>query len=158
MIHVVAFTTTFLACFAYAFVAGGRPERFAMVAQLIAFVWGVFAISFRWTNWDGFPVGVAVSDLGLALALVVLALKSNRLWPVVLAGLQVSAVFAHVAKLLSFPLPTAGYAIFVQLWGWPMLLVTAFGTYKHRQRTRRNGPEKDWKPLWPHLTHADSTA
>jgi hypothetical protein len=157
MIHFFAFATTFLACFVYAFIAGGGPERFAMLAQLLAFVSTVFLISFRWTIWLGLPVGVALVDLGLAVALVLLALTANRLWPIILAGMQVATVFAHAARLLSFPLPTAGYAIFVQLWGWPMLFVTAFGTYRHRQRTRRYGPEKDWKPLWPHSVHASST-
>lgn len=150
MIHVVGFAAAFLACLVYAFVAGGRPERFAMLAQLAAFLFGLAVISFHWTNWRGFPIGVALADVGLSVALTGLALKANRIWPIVLAGLQVATLFAHVAKLLSIPVPTAGYAIFVQLWGWPMLLVTAVGTYKHHQRTKRRGSEQDWKPLWPH--------
>ena len=157
MIHFLAFTAAFLACFIYAFAAGGRPERLAMLAQLTAFVVGVLVISFQWTRWIGFPVGVALTDVGLALALIALALKANRMWPIVLAGMQVATVFAHMAKLLSFPLPTAGYAVFVQLWGWPMLFVTMIGIYKHRQRTRSFGKEKDWKPLWPHSIPTEST-
>lgn len=158
MIHVVGFAIAFLACFFYAFVAGGRPERVAMLAQLGAFLFGISVIAFHWTNWRGFPVGVAMADVGLAVALTALALKANRLWPMVLAGLQLATVFAHAAKVLSVPLPTAGYAIFVQLWGWPMLLVTAIGIYKHRERTKRHGSEQDWKPLWPRSVQAKFTA
>lgn len=154
MIHFLAFAAAFLACFVYSFVAGGRPERCAILAQLFAFLAGLFSISFHWTNWRGFPIGVALADGGLAIALTLLALKANRLWPIVLAGMQLATVFAHIAKVLSVPLPTAGYAIFVQLWGWPMLFVTALGTYKHRERTRRRGKEQDWKPLWPHSAQA----
>lgn len=121
-----------------------------MLAQLAAFLLTLVLMAFRWTLWRRFPVGVGLIDLILTFGLIVLALKANRLWPILLAGMQLATVFGHIAKLLSFPLPTAGYAIFVQLWAWPMLFVTAVGTYKHHQRTKRRGSEQDWKPLWPH--------
>jgi hypothetical protein len=157
MIHVLAFATAFFACFAYAFVAGGRPERYAILAQLMAFLVTLFLISFRWSSWLGLPVGVATADFALAVALIALALKANRLWTIVLAGMQVATVFAHLARFLSFPLPTAGYVIFVQFWAWPMLIVTTVGTYNHRVRTRRFGAEPDWKPLWPHPVQPEFT-
>ena len=150
MIHVLAFTATLLACLGYSLNAGGKPERVAILAQVTAFLFTVIVLSFRWTAFEHFPLGLAFIDVILAAALTLLALKANRLWPIILAGMQVATVFAHVAKALSFPLPAAGYAIFVQFWGWPMLIVTGLGTYKHRARTRRSGDEPDWKPLWPH--------
>jgi hypothetical protein len=128
-----------------------------MIAQLAAFLLSMFAISFHWIRFEHLPAGLALVDLALAAALTVLALKSNRLWPIVLAGMQVATIFAHFAKALSFPLPTAGYAIFVQFWAWPMLLVTAIGARNHRIRIRRLGEERDWKPLWPHSIRVDST-
>lgn len=149
MIHVIAFAATFLACFVYVFLAGGMPERLAMLAQFLAFLLSIFAISFRWMRFEGLPLGLVMIDVALAVALTLIALKANRLWPIVLAGMQVATLFAHLAKALSFPLPTAGYAIFVQFWGWPMLIVTALGTYNHRARIKRFGQERDWKPLWP---------
>lgn len=129
-----------------------------MLAQLGAFLSTLVVMSFRWTLWRGFPIGVALVDVALAIALTVLALKANRLWPIVLAGMQLATVFGHVARLLSFPLPTAGYAIFVQLWGWPMLIVTAIGIHKHHERTKGRGTERDWKPLWPRSAQTESMA
>lgn len=158
MIHVIAFAATFLICLTYVVLAGGKPERVAIFAQLIAFLLTLFAISFRWVRFAGLPEGLMVIDLGLAIGLVALALKANRLWPIVLAGMQVATIFAHAAKLLSFPLPAAGYAIFVQFWGWPMLIVTAIGTYNHAIRIRRIGLEPDWKPLWPSSPQLSSHA
>jgi hypothetical protein len=102
-------------------------------------------------------LGLALIDFALAGVLICLALKANRLWPILLAGMQVATVLAHLARALSFPLPTEGYGIFVQFWGWPMLIVTALGTYNHQSRARRFGGELDWKPLWPHLVQADFT-
>jgi hypothetical protein len=156
MIHILAFAATFLACLAYVFTVGGRPERAAIVAQLVALLLSMFAISFRWIRFEHLPAGLALADLALALALTALALKSNRLWPIVLAAMQLATIIAHLAKLLSFPLPAAGYAIFVQFWAWPMLVVTAIGARNHHIRIRRFGEERDWKPLWPHPVRADS--
>lgn len=150
MIHVFAFAAMMAVCFAFAFIAGGRPERVAMSAQLVAFALSLLAMSFTWSRWQELPVALAVIDVTLALGLTALALKANRLWPILLAGMQIAAVFAHLAMTLSFPLPTAGYAIFVQLWGWPMLIVSAGGTYCHKRRVAKHGEEQDWKPLWPH--------
>lgn len=156
MIHVIAFTATLLTCLVYVFIVGGRPERCAIVAQLVAFLLTVLVLSFRWTPFQHFPVALALIDLALAGILVSIALKANRLWPILLAGMQLATVFGHLAKALSFPLPTAGYGIFVQLWGWPMLIVTALGAYKHRRRAMKFGKEADWKPLWPHSLRAGS--
>ena len=150
MIHMFAFAAAFLACTVFVFFVGGKPERAAMLVQLLALLLSLSAISFRAIPGRGLPIGLALVDLGLALALCILALRANRIWPIVLAGMQIATLFAHLAKLLSFPLPAAGYVIFVQFWAWPMLIVTAVGTYRHRSRARRFGEEPDWKPLWPH--------
>lgn len=150
MIHMIAFAAAFLACLVYAFFAGGKPERAAILAQLVALLLSFTAISFRSIPVKGLPIGLALVDLALAVALSILAVRANRIWPIVLAGMQVATIFAHVARMLSFPLPAAGYVIFVQFWAWPMLIVTALGTYNHRSRTRRLGQERDWKPRWPH--------
>lgn len=154
MIHVIAFAATFLVCLIYVYSAGGGPERLAILAQLVAFLLSIVAISFRWMRFEGLPLGLVMIDVALAVALTFLSLKANRLWPIVLAGMQVATLFAHLAKILSFPLPAAGYAIFVQFWGWPMLIVTALGTYNHRARIEKYGPERDWKPLWPNSARA----
>ena len=157
LIHIAAFAVAFLACLLYVFIVGGKPERAAILAQLGAFLLSMIAISFHTIAAQHLPIGLALVDVFLALALTGLALRANRLWPIVLAGMQVATVFAHFARLLAFPLPPAGYVIFVQLWAWPMLIVTAIGARNHRLRVERFGVEQDWKPLWPHLVRTSFT-
>lgn len=157
MIHELAFATAFFACILYVSLVGGKPERTAIVAQLAAFLLSMIAISFHSIPARQLPVGLALVDVFLAFVLTGLALRANRLWPIVLAGMQVATVFAHFARLLAFPLPPAGYVIFIQLWAWPMLIVTAIGARNHRLRVERFGIEQDWKPLWPHLVRTSST-
>ena len=157
MIHKLAFAAAFLACILYVSIVGGKPERAAILAQLGAFLLSMIAISFHSIPVQHLPIGLALVDVFLALALTGLALRANRLWPIVLAGMQVATVFAHFARLLAFPLPPAGYVIFVQFWAWPMLIVTVIGARNHRLRVERFGVEQDWKPLWPHLVRTSST-
>ena len=157
MIHIASFAAAFLACLLYVFTVGGKPERTAILAQFGAFLMSMFAISFHSIPARHLPIGLALVDVILALALMALSLRANRLWPILLAGMQVATVFAHFARLLAFPLPPAGYVIFVQLWAWPMLIVTAIGAHNHHLRVGRWGDERDWKPLWPHSVRVNST-
>lgn len=148
MIRVGLFLTAFTLCAGYAFKAGGKPERVAMMAQLIALLlsssvafWrdsGVFATLIR---------GWLMIDLTLLLVLILVALRANRIWTIVLAGLQLAAIFAHLSKTLYPGLSPLGYAVFVQIWAWPMLIATALGVRNHRRRVAILGKEADWRPL-----------
>ena len=163
MIHIASFAVAFLACTMYALSAGGWPERTAMLAQLAALIislsTGFLHVSGKFYSliW-----GWAIADVGLAVALTLVALQANRYWTIVLAGLQVAAVLVHVAKMMFPTLPATGYAIFLQLWAWPMLIITAVGTWNHRQRSARFGSERDWKsslrPSTPSMPRKSSIA
>lgn len=146
MIHIASFAVAFLACSIYALFAGGWPERAAMLAQLGALILTLFT-GFLYVSgtFHSLVWGWAIADIGLAVALTLLALGANRYWTIILAGLQVAAVLVHVAKMMFPALPATGYAIFLQLWAWPMLIITAVGTWNHRQRSARFGSERDWK-------------
>lgn len=149
MAHIASFAVAFMACCMYTLFAGGWPERAAMLAQLgaliLTLITGFLYVS---GTFHSFIWGWAIADVGLAVVLTLLALQANRYWTIVLAGLQVAAVFVHVAKVLFPALPATGYAMFLQLWAWPMLIVTAVGTYNYRQRSARFGLERDWKTSW----------
>lgn len=158
MLHIIAFNLAFVTCLAYASWRGGAPERLAMVAQALANVFTILAIHFlpRASGFHSLAHALAAIDVVLLVALTALALRANRLWPIVLAGLQLTTVFVHLSKAVFPDFPAASYGIFAQFWAWPMLLATAWGTRNHRSRERMNGEERDWKPLWPHSVPASS--
>ena len=154
MIHIAAFHAVFFLCAWYALTAGGRPERAAMLAQAVALIltistqflrlFGDFAsLEFWWAIVDGL----------LLVALTMIALRADRIWPIVLAGLQLSASFVHLTKMIYSDLPASGYAVFLQMWAWPMLAVTAWGTRQHQKRIRCFGSEPDWKARRPQQVH-----
>lgn len=147
MIRILIFLTIFVACAWYAWRAGGQPERAAMLAQALALFitlsTGFLEVAGGFTN---LVAGWLLADVFLLLALIWLALRANRLWTIVLAGMHLAAIFAHLTKVIYPNLPAFGYAVFLQLWGYPMLLTTAIGVRKHQRRLRLQGADMDWKP------------
>ena len=117
-----------------------------MLAQAVALI---LTLSMRFVYVSGDFASLkfwwAIADGLLLVSLTLIALRANRLWPIVLAGLQLSASFVHLTKALYPDLPASGYAVFLQMWAWPMLAVTAWGTRQHQRRIRCFGSEPDWK-------------
>ena len=159
MIRIIVFELSFIACLIYAMRCGGKPERASAAALACANIVSIAAIYLpsRAAGFGSFAEPLAVIDFLLLLGLVWISLRANRLWTIVLSGLQLSLVLIHVSKALYPALPAASYGIFAQFWAWPMILAVAIGTRNHRRRTMASGDESDWKPLWPHTMPARSS-
>jgi hypothetical protein len=160
MMHIISFNVFLGMCLIYSWRCGGAPEKVAMLAQVAAAALTIIAIHFlpHSANFAGLAKALVMIDVALLISLMWLALRANRLWTIVLAGLQLSTVVVHLSKAVFPALPAASYGIFAQFWAWPMLITTALGTHYHRMRIREHGEERDWKPLWPHSVRANCTA
>jgi hypothetical protein len=152
MIHILAFNALLLACLLFSLICGGGPEKAAMLSLVSAALLTIFAIHFlpSEARFTGSAGALAFIDVSLFIALVCLALRANRYWTIVLAGLQLATIFVHTSKAMFPALPNVSYGIFAQFWAWPMLLTAAVGIFCHRKRIRKYGAERDWKPFWPH--------
>ncbi|MCW3796509.1 hypothetical protein OMW55_01620 [Sphingomonas sp. BN140010] len=147
MIRLGLFLAAFFLCATYAYKVGGQPERAAITAQGFALIITLSTELLRGSVTFSFLVwGWLVADTLLIFMLIALALRANRIWTMVLAGLQLAAIFAHVAKALYPQLPPLAYALFLQFWGWPMLVCTMAGTLNHRSRVLRGVSQPEWKP------------
>ena len=117
----------------YAAAKGGRPER-----------WGaaIVAVGMVLSNVAGFrsghvhiavdPMLVAV-DVTMAIALIVLAVKSDRFWPLWVAMLQLDAVFTHVV-MLAHSTPPFSYGLALWMFGLPLPVLVGLGTLRYRVR------------------------
>lgn len=83
---------------------------------------------------------------GLALvALIVIALKANRFYPILLAGCQLVSLMTHFASgLLRTGYPLA-YALFNLLPFYCMIAIFTGGLLAHLRRFRRLGPYPSWR-------------
>ncbi|WP_295560577.1 hypothetical protein [uncultured Sphingomonas sp.] len=132
----------------YAGVRGGGPERWAASLLVAAYALGLpVHLALRGAGYDTALLGGAAIDVVLLVALIWLAHRSTRYWPLWLAGWQFAAVVAHLAKMLDPTMQATGYAVQAQVWGYPMVIALAIGAWRHCRRRRAGDADPDWKSL-----------
>lgn len=144
----ILFLVLLVCCCGYSLIRGGAPERIGAGLQVGAFALNLpvhFLLDA--SGYRSAIVGTAAIDVLLLVALIVLAWRSTRFWPLWVAGWQLAAIVAHLAKGLDPGMLPAGYAIQAQIWAYPMLLATAAGTFRHRRRVAAGDPDPAWKPM-----------
>lgn len=104
----------------YAWVRGGRPERF-VAASLAAVDLTMVLLSAG--IWHRFQLAPVMLDALLLAILFHQALTSNRWWPMAAAAFQVVAVSARIAPTVD-PL-TRSIAAYVGVVGWDYLTLSA---------------------------------
>ncbi len=144
----ILFVLLLLATCAYALARGGAPERIAGALLIGAF--GVDEVVHRLVDGSSYTTvetGSTIVDVALLAALIVLAHRSTRYWPLWLSGWQLAAVIAHMAKALDPTMQATGYAIQAQVWGYPMVIALAAGAWRHRRRRQSGDPDPAWKSM-----------
>ena len=102
---------------------GGRPERLAGAAFLLG--WTAAAV-LKELGLPGLAWAGAGIDAAYFCLLVVLALVTDRYWPIAAAGFQLLAVMTHAARLID---PQAGAWAYVAAGIiWTYLVLAALGT------------------------------
>jgi len=119
---------------AYAFVRGRLDERVAAATCIVA----TFATNIVYDplgSYAGVEYGVFIVDAATFLAFTLLALKSERFWPLWIAGLQLTTLMSHLFKLGRIDLMPEAYAAAARFWVYPIFLIIVIGTWRsHRRR------------------------
>lgn len=105
---------------------GGRPERLVAVALFAAWL---ASLAVFMSPWLPPHVGVWLVDLLLLAVLVAVALRTDRYWPIFVAGFHLLTVLTHAARAID---PKAGawaYATASVIFSYLMLYALAFGTW-----------------------------
>jgi hypothetical protein len=118
---------------AYAFLRGRSDERIAVATCILA----TFATNFVYSptgSYVGVERGVLLVDLGALAAFTFLALRSDRFWPVWVAGLQLTTVIAHALKGVQLDLMPQAYAAAARFWVYPIFVIIVVGTFRSARR------------------------
>ena len=138
-IIVLAFNFALLMCAAYAIIIGGRTGKAGSAIFILATILSN-AAAWMDPDWVGTSFGLLAVDSFCLLALAVLALTSNRHWPLWAMGFQTVAVATHLATLTAPEIVPKSYQALLSFWAIPILWVMVAGTYKDRQYERSKTP------------------
>lgn len=118
----------------FALVRGRTDERLAACAMLLAALLSPIAMA---SGYSAPETGVLGIDLGLLAFLIVLALKSDRFWPLWAAGFHVIGTSIHLATFVEVDIWPPAYGAAQGFWAWPVLVALLTGTLiEARLRTR----------------------
>jgi hypothetical protein len=127
----------FVTC-GYALWQGRRDERVVAIACILATIATRFLVSPLSVRYSSIEAGLVVVDLAMLATFVAIALKSQRFWPLWVAGLQLTTSFSHLMKAIDWQLLPVAYGAAVALWSYPILIILAIGTWRSHQRRLRD--------------------
>ncbi len=130
----------------FAIARGGPPERLAAV---IIVCWVITDVSYHLVfGPSGFervdPVHLVLDGAEL-IAIVWLALRANRMWPLWAAAAQLICVSGHVAVLISPEGMRRAYWAMTQMPPYIQLFALLLGALAHARRFQRIGPYRSWR-------------
>jgi hypothetical protein len=120
---------------AYALWRGRGDERFAAGVALLATVATQFVMPPAPLRYSGLQVELVAIDIAVLAAFVAIALRSERFWPLWVAGLQLTNSMAHLMKGIESELLPQVYAAAAVFWSYPILLTIVIGTWRTHQRS-----------------------
>ena len=132
-----------LAVCSFAFLAGRRDERMVASICVLASIASVVVISPLSSRYSGLEAGVFIVDLATLAGFTFVALRSERFWPLWVAGLQLTTLMSHAFKAGRLDLMPQAYAAAARFWVYPIFLILVIGTwrsYRRRKSQRRAAP------------------
>ena len=127
-----------IAVSAYAYWQGRSDERLAATLCIIATIATRIMVSPVTSRYSSVEAGVFAVDLAVLAGFIFIALRSDRFWPLWVAGLQLTTILAHALKAVDFALMPQIYAAAARFWVYPIFLIIVIGTWrtKHRRQYR----------------------
>jgi hypothetical protein len=122
----------------YALANGRKYERIAAMVFLTASIVSVLAHSWLWAGYRVMNGGEVAVDCAVLVAVVAIALASDRFWPLWVAGLQLVDSMAHIFKATTGNLAPWAYAIAERFWSYPILVILFIGAWRQHRRTQRD--------------------
>jgi hypothetical protein len=140
MLHVAFFWIFLSVTCGYALWRGRKYERLSALICIVATALSVVGVmvmhSYNPIDYSGVETSDLVIDTFVLVSFVVIALRSDRFWPLWAAGLQLTISLAHLLKAVQPDLLPLAYATAERFWSYPTLLIIMIGAWRQHQRLR----------------------
>jgi hypothetical protein len=124
----------------YAILRGTRDEQQVGILFVIGVIASELVLPPIRDRYEGVETNLMLVDLAVFAGFLWVALRSDRFWPLWIAGLQLTAILGHILKLVDIHLFARAYAAALFFWAWPMMVILAIGTWRsHRRAQRESG-------------------
>ena len=134
--YIIFWAILLLTC-GYAMWRGRKYEQIAALICVAATVVSVSMSSPLNQRYVGIEAGDLIVDCTVLIAFVFLALRSDRFWPLWIAGLQLTMSISHLLKAIQPDLLPIAYAAAERFWSYPILAIIAVGAWRSHQRQLR---------------------
>lgn len=123
----------------YVLFQGRRDERYVGTILVLGVIATHLAISPLSSRFAGVETHVMVVDIVVFGGFLWVALRSERFWPLWIAGLQLTTILGHVLKAIDAHLFSRAYGAALVFWSYPIVLILAIGTWRsHRRRLHQD--------------------
>lgn len=119
---------------AYVLWRGRRDERVVGIVLVLGVIATHLVISPLKTRFASVETHVFAVDVIVFFGFLWVALRSDRFWPLWIAGLQLTAILGHVLKAVDIHLFSKAYAAAMVFWSYPIVLILAIGTWRNHRR------------------------
>lgn len=135
-----AFRILLILVAAYAFWRGRRDERQVGLILVLGVIATELVLPPVRERFAAVETNLMLVDIAVFAGFLWVALRSDRFWPLWIAGLQLTAILGHLLKTVDSDLFSRAYAAALVFWAYPMLLILAVGTWRGERRMIRNRP------------------
>lgn len=118
----------------YALLQGRSDERIAAAVCVLATLATQLVMPPPEMRYIDVDLELVAIDIGVLAAFVAVALRSERFWPLWVAGLQLTISISHALKAIDHELVPRAYAAAAVFWSYPILIILAVGTWRGRRR------------------------
>ena len=148
--HQVIFRTLLIASCGYALWRGRKYERVAATVFITATFLSLVMHSPAQGRYHGVEMSDLIVDTGVLVAVIAIALVSDRFWPLWVAGLQLVDSMSHLLKAIDAELPPTVYGAAERFWSYPILIILFIGAWRqHRRHAKQERPGRAEKGLSP---------
>ena len=120
----------------YAVTRGSRDERYVALICLFGAAVTTLVLSPLAERFQGVEMPVFAVDIAVFVGFLAVALRSERFWPLWVAGLQLTISLSHVFKAIEPNLLPLAYAAAERFWSYPTLVILFIGAWRQHRRSQ----------------------